>query len=113
MNKLIGNIISNKSFKDNSNKECILHYLEERLNEFHSEFLDIEVKVTSSNSVVDRLLSILEVLFLHGLKETFINQISTVIGSNVDKNINLNFWHCLLVLSPSGIVDQVIKFYIL
>lgn len=107
MNSLLRKIINNKELKDQSNKASILLYFEERLNEFHSEFLDKEVKVTSSNSVVDRLLANLEVFFLHGLKETFISQLSTVIGDDVDKNVDINFWHCLLILSPSGIVDQV------
>lgn len=107
MNKLLRKIINNKELKDQSNKASILHYFEERLNEFHIEFSDCEGKVTSSNYVADRFLANLEVLFLHGLKETFISQLSTVIGNDVDKNTDINFWHCLLVLSPSGIVDQV------
>lgn len=107
MNKLITKIISNKEIKDESNKASILHYFEERLKEFHEEFSDTEVKVTSSNSVAVGFLAILEALFLHGLKETFISQLSTAIGDNVDKNMNINFWHYLLVLSSSGIVDQV------
>jgi len=107
MNKLLRKIISNKELKDESNKASIIHYFEERLNEFHSEFSDTDVKVTSSNYVADRLLANLEVLFLHGLKETFISQLSTVIGNDVDKTMDINFWHCLLVLSPSGVVDQV------
>lgn len=111
MNKFVRKIINNKETKDKSNKASILHYFEERLNEFHAEFSDVEVKVTSSNSVADRFLAILEALFLHGLKETFISQLSTAIGNNVDKNIDINFWHYLLVLSPSGIVDQVCTTY--
>lgn len=107
MNTLFRKIISNKELKDESNKSSIIHYFQERLNEFHLEFSDTEVKVTSSNYVADRLLANLEVLFLHGLKETFISQLSTVIGNDVDKIMDINFWHCLLVLSPSGIVDQV------
>ncbi|XP_060857671.1 pleckstrin homology domain-containing family M member 1 [Metopolophium dirhodum] len=107
MNKLLRKIISNKELKDESNKASIIHYFEERLNEFHSEFSDTDVKVTSSNYVADRLLANLEVLFLHGLKETFISQLSTVIGNDVDKTMDINFWHCLLVLSPSGVVDQI------
>ncbi|XP_025417866.1 pleckstrin homology domain-containing family M member 1 [Sipha flava] len=107
MNKLLRKIINNKELKDQSNKASILHYFEERLNEFHVEFSDCEVKVTSSNYVADRFLANLEVLFLHGLKETFISQLSTVIGNNVDKNTDINFWHCLLILSPSGVVDQI------
>jgi len=107
MNKFLRKIINNKEDKDQSTKASIIHYFEERLNEFNLEFSDDEVKVTSSNSAVDRLLAILEALFLHGLRESFISQLSTVIGNDVDKNMNINFWHCLLVLSPSGIVDQV------
>lgn len=107
MNKLLGKMLVNKELKDKSNKTSIIHYFEEILNEFHLEFSDIEEKVTSSNHVADKLMSILEALFLHGLKETFISQISTVIGNDIDKNVNIHFWHCLLVLSPSGIVDQV------
>lgn len=107
MNKLLRKIINNKELKDESNKASIIHYFEEKLNEFHSEFSDNEVKVTSSNYVADRLLANLEALFLHGLKETFISQLSTVMGNDVDKNMDINFWHCLLVLSPSGVVDQV------
>lgn len=112
MNKLLRKIISNKEVKDESNKLSILHYFEERLNEFHLEFLDPEVKVTSSNSVADGLLAILEALFLHGLKENFISQLSTVIGNDIDKNVDINFWNYLLVLSSSGIVDQVSVFNI-
>lgn len=112
MNKLLRKIISNKEVKDESNKASILHYFEERLNEFHLEFSDPEAKVTSSNSVADGLLAILEALFLHGLKENFISQLSTVIGNDVDKNVDINFWNYLLVLSSSGIVDQVSVFNI-
>lgn len=107
MSKLLRNLISNKQLKDESNKESIIRHFEERLNEFYSEFSDTDTKVTSSSYVADRLLANLEALFLHGLKETFISQLSTVIGNDVDKNVDINFWHCLLVLSPSGIVDQV------
>lgn len=114
MNKLFGKIINNKAIKDQSNKASIIHYFEERLNEFHSEFSDNEEKIVkSSNYVADRLLAILEALFLHGLKETFISQLSTVIGNDVDKIVDINFWHCLLVLSPSGVVDQVSVYDIL
>ncbi|VVC28867.1 Putative zinc-RING and/or ribbon,YrdC-like domain,RUN domain,DHBP synthase RibB-like alpha/beta [Cinara cedri] len=102
-----GNIISDKGRKDNSIKVSIIHYFKERLNEFHSEFKDTEEKITSSNQVVDKLLCNLEAFFLHGLKESFISQLSIVIGDDVDKNVNINFWHYLLVLSPSGIVDQI------
>lgn len=112
MNKLFRKIISNKEVKDESNKASILHYFEERLNEFHLEFSDPEVKVTSSNSIADGLLAILEALFLHGLKENFISQLSTVIGNDIDKNVDINFWNYLLVLSSSGIVDQVSVFNI-
>lgn len=107
MNNLLRNIVSDKGRKDNSTKAAIIYYFKERLKEFHNEFLDTEVKVTSSNQVVDKLLCNLEAFFLHGLKESFISQLSIVIGDDVDKNININFWHYLLVLSPSGIVDQV------
>lgn len=108
MNSLFGKIINNKIVKDQTNKASVIHYFEERLNEFHSEFSDNEEKIVkSSNYVADRLLAILEAIFLHGLKETLISQLSTVIGNDVDKTIDINFWHCLLILSPGGVVDHV------
>lgn len=113
MNNLLRNIISDKEHKNNSTKASIIHYFNERLKEFYNEFLDTEEKITSSNQVVDKLLCNLEAILLHDLKKSFINQLSIVIGDDVDKNVNINFWHYLLVLSPSGIVDQVmcILFY--
>jgi len=107
MNKLLRKVINNKELKDRSNKYFIVRNFEEKLKEFHLEFSDTETKVTSSSSVADQILANLEALFLHGLKETFISQLSTVIGNDVDKNVDINFWHCLLVLSPNGVVDQV------
>lgn len=113
MSKFFRTILINKESKDGFFKASIVHHFEKILNEFHLEFPDIEVKVTSSNRTANKLLDNLEALFLHGLKETFISQLSTVIGNNVDKNVDVNFWHCLLVLSPSGIVDQVSLYHIL
>lgn len=107
MNKLLRKVINNKELKDQTNKLFIISNFEEKLKEFYLEFSDSETKVTSSNSVVDQMLANLEALFLHGLKETFFSQLSTVIGDDVDKSVDINFWHCLLVLSPSGVVDQV------
>lgn len=111
MNKLFRNIISNKELKDKPVKSSIIKHFEDRLNEFHSEFMDTETKITSANYVADRLLANLEALFLHGLKETFISQLSSVIGDDVDKSTDINFWHCILVISPSGIVDHVSESY--
>ncbi|XP_050530548.1 pleckstrin homology domain-containing family M member 1 isoform X2 [Daktulosphaira vitifoliae] len=85
MNNLFRSIISNKELKDESNKGSIILHFEERLKEFHSEFIDKDEKVISSNYVADRLLS----------------------SDDVDRNTDINFWHCLLVISPNGIVDQI------
>jgi len=107
MNKLLRKVINNKELKDQTNKVFIISNFEEKLKEFYLEFSDNETKVTSSNTVADQMLANLEALFLHGLKETFFSQLTTVIGNDVDKSVDINFWHCLLVLSPSGVVDQV------
>lgn len=112
MNKFLRNIINDKGHKDNSTKVSIVNYFKETLDEFFNEIPDTEKKVTSSNQVVDKLLCNLEAIFLHGLKESFISQLSIVIGDDVDKNVNINFWHYLLVISPSGVVDQVNVYFI-
>lgn len=107
MNKLLRKVIINREFKDHSNKSFIISNFEEKLNEFYLEFSNSEMKVTNSNSITDQILANLEALFLHGLKETFISQLSTIIGNDVDQSVDINFWHFLLVLSPNGVIDQV------
>ncbi|XP_050438899.1 pleckstrin homology domain-containing family M member 1 [Adelges cooleyi] len=107
MNNLFRSIVSNKELKDETNKGSVMQHFEERLKDFQLEFVDKEEKIISSNYVADRLLASIEALFLHGLKESLISKLSTVIGDDVDRNIDVNFWHCLLILSPNGIVDQI------
>nr|CAD7461090.1 unnamed protein product [Timema tahoe] len=53
------------------------------------------------------LCTVLEAIFIHGLKETFINRVTQVIGTDPDQRPEPSFWGPLLVFSHREIIDQV------
>lgn len=76
MNDLLKKIIKNKSLMQNTDrsiKTSIKNCFVEILYKLYLEFLDLEVKFTSYNYAAERLFVNLKTLFLHGLKNTFIN----------------------------------------
>nr|CAD7409721.1 unnamed protein product [Timema cristinae] len=55
------------------------------------------------------LCTVLEAIFIHGLKETFINRVTQVIGTDPDQRPEPSFWGPLLVFSHRELIDQVLK----
>ncbi|CAG2055564.1 unnamed protein product, partial [Timema podura] len=53
------------------------------------------------------LCTVLEAIFIHGLKETFINRVTQVIGTDPDQRPEPSFWGPLLVFSHREIIDQI------
>ncbi len=54
------------------------------------------------------LLSAIEALFLHGLKDSLLNRVTEVLsGPDYDAMPQPSFWGPLLVFSHRGIIDQI------
>ncbi|XP_063218820.1 pleckstrin homology domain-containing family M member 1 isoform X2 [Bacillus rossius redtenbacheri] len=53
------------------------------------------------------LCTVLEAIFIHGLKDTFITRVTQVIGSDPDLHPEPSFWGPLLIFSHREIIDQI------
>jgi len=57
------------------------------------------------------LCTVLEAMFLHGLKDSFLRRVTIAVRSDFDERPEPNFWAPLLVVSHRNVIDQVRNIY--
>lgn len=63
-------------------------------------------KFQSSSETTEAFCTVLEAIFIHGIKETLADKMAIAIG-DPDSRPEPNFWPALLVFSHREIIDQV------
>ena len=61
----------------------------------------------NASEAISALCTVLEAIFIHGLKETFIQRVSQAMISEFDARPDPNFWSPLLEVSHMDELDQV------
>lgn len=108
MNKLLKSVRSSSSKKDDIIKQSITTNLSNTVKEIQYA----SVEENKSNKVVDvseaatQLCTIVEAMFLHGLRDSLTHRFKKAL-SDIDEKPEPNFWSPLLVISHSQIIDQV------
>lgn len=74
---------------------------------FKVEQADPDSIADSSSEAISALCTILEAIFIHGLKETFIQKVSQAMMSELDARPDPNFWGPLLEVSHRDVIDEV------
>ena len=83
---------------------------ESLLTQLSSSVKEIQLELSEAQGTTDAtgsLCTVLEAIFIHGLKDTFISRVSQVIGTDPDQRPEPSFWGPLLVFSHREIIDQV------
>lgn len=103
-----------KSVKSLTNKKHVLikESLRKQLNSTIMEMENIgginNEKIISDCEETIALCSILEAIFLHGLKDSLLNRVTEVLsGPDIDAMPQPSFWGPLLVFSHSQIIDEI------
>ncbi|XP_071442651.1 differentially expressed in FDCP 8 homolog isoform X2 [Hetaerina americana] len=97
--------------KDTLVKRSLMCHLSESVKEVH---LELKEKGEGCGNTLDNtdatnsLCISLEAIFVHGLKDTFINRVSMAISGDVDHRPEPNFWGPLLVFSHRDIIYQIL-----
>ncbi|XP_049804747.1 run domain Beclin-1-interacting and cysteine-rich domain-containing protein isoform X1 [Schistocerca nitens] len=95
--------------RENMVKDSLMSHLSESVKDIqlqHTEPQDA-AKIVSNNDTTNSLCTVLEAIFIHGLKDTFLNRVSQAIGADPDQRPEPTFWGPLLVFSHREIIDQV------
>lgn len=67
----------------------------------------------NASEAISALCTVLEAIFIHGLKETFIQRVSQAMMSEFDARPDPNFWSPLLEVSHRDVIDQArLVFYL-
>ncbi|XP_066997403.2 uncharacterized protein Plekhm1 isoform X2 [Anabrus simplex] len=72
-----------------------------------SQLDEKEAEQLANNDATQSLCTVLEAIFIHGLKDTFLNTVSQAIGGDPDQPPEPNFWGPLLIFSHREIIDQI------
>lgn len=102
MNSLLRGVISFTGPGDLV-KECLISQLSLSVKEIQLEMAQAQVNTDITTS----LCTVLEAIFIHGLKDTFMNRVSQVIGADPDQRPEPSFWGPVLIFSHREIIDQV------
>ncbi|CAG9759589.1 unnamed protein product [Ceutorhynchus assimilis] len=111
MNKLLKSVRLTSSKKDDIIKESITTNLSNTVKEI--QYASVEENI--SNKVIDmaeaanQLCTIIEAIFLHGLRDSLTHRFKRVLADIDEKPEPPNFWSPLLVISHRQIIDQITK----
>ncbi|XP_050313889.1 sorting nexin-29 [Anthonomus grandis grandis] len=111
MNKLLKNISPNSIKKDDIIKQSLTTHLSNTVKEIQYA----EIEESGSKTVVDateaanQLCSIIEAMFLHGIRRSLTHRFKKVLADIDLKPEAPNFWPPVLVISHSQIIDQISK----
>lgn len=94
---------SEKTIKQSLTANLSFSIKEVQLEQSHKDKIDN----SSLNESLNSLCTVLEAIFIHGLKETFLNRVSQVIGGDPDMKPEPTFWGPLLIFSHRDIIDQI------
>ncbi|KAJ9583383.1 hypothetical protein L9F63_022249, partial [Diploptera punctata] len=84
-------------------KESLVTQLSSSVKEIQLELSEAQ----GSTDVTGSLCTVLEAIFIHGLKDTFMNRVSQAIGTDPDQRPEPSFWGPLLIFSHREIIDQI------
>lgn len=91
-------------------KENLLEKLVESVKELQQEYKDRDKKL-ELNELTSQLCSVLEAMFLHGLKATFLGRLSSRLGSEFSPRMpEPSFWTFALVFSHKQVITTVEKY---
>ncbi|KAL1132193.1 hypothetical protein AAG570_010150 [Ranatra chinensis] len=89
-------------------KESLTSHLMASIEEVQLEHAEAEHLPIKSSEATNSLCTILEAIFLHGLKQTLANRISLAIA-DPDKRPEPDFWSPLMVYSHRDVINQINK----
>lgn len=108
MNKLLKNVRSSATIKEDIVKKSITNHLSNSVKEI--QYVGVEdtrsVKSEEVTEAANALCTTIEAMFLHGLKDTLSLRFKRAIA-DVDERPDPSFWPPLLVISHRQIIDQV------
>ncbi|KAK7862953.1 hypothetical protein R5R35_004907 [Gryllus longicercus] len=88
-------------------KESLTSQLSFSVKEIQLEQANEGLEEVTSNYAQNSLCTVLEAMFIHGLKDTFLNRVSQAIGGDPDQRPEPSFWGPLLIFSHREIIDQI------
>ncbi|XP_066248881.1 uncharacterized protein Plekhm1 [Euwallacea similis] len=108
MNKLLKRVQS-PSKKDQMIKEAVTTSLSNTIKEIQYAAIEAKKlnKVTDMTEAANELSSIIEAIFLHGLRDTMSHRFRKVLGGVQEKPQFPDFWAPLLIISHKQIIDQI------
>lgn len=88
-------------------KESLITHLSSSVKEIQlDQAQEGSLDITNSDAA-NSLCTALEAIFIHGLKDTFLNRVSQAIGGDPDQRPEPSFWGPLLIFSHREIIDQI------
>ncbi|XP_069693880.1 pleckstrin homology domain-containing family M member 1 isoform X2 [Periplaneta americana] len=102
MNSLLRSVTS-LGGREDLVKESLISQLSTSVKE-----VQLEMAQTQGNGdITASLCTVLEAVFIHGLKDTFMNRVSQAIGADPDQRPEPSYWGPLLIFSHREIIDQI------
>ncbi|XP_075218452.1 pleckstrin homology and RUN domain containing M1 isoform X2 [Lycorma delicatula] len=89
---------------DNIVKDALLSQLVIAVKEVQA---DVRPAESNSDTSASFLSTVLEAIFIHGLKETLMNRMSQVIVTDLEQRPDPNFWAPLLIFSHRDVIRQI------
>jgi len=84
-------------------KQYLISQLSSSVKEIQLEAAQAQV----STDITASFCTVLEAMFIHGLKDTFMNRVSQAIGADPDQRPEPSYWGPLLIFSHREIIDQI------
>ncbi|XP_026291644.1 uncharacterized protein LOC113216125 isoform X1 [Frankliniella occidentalis] len=107
MSSLFRSMRSSLGGRDFALKNSLVSKLSSSVKDLQVEQADPDSKDENSMEALSSLCTALEAIFIHGLKESFIQRLSMM--SEIDVRPDPNFWGPLLEVSHRDVIDEVLK----
>lgn len=95
--------------RDFTVKNTLVAKLSTSVKDLQVEQADPDSNDDNSSEAISALSTVLEAIFIHGLKESFIQRVSQAMMSEFDARPDPNFWGPLLEVSHRDVIDEVTK----
>ena len=102
MNSLLRSVTS-FSGREDLVKQYLISQLSSSIKEIQLEAAKAQV----STDVTASFCTVIEAIFIHGLKDTIMNRVSQAIVADPDQRPEPSYWGPLLIFSHREIIDQV------
>ncbi|XP_034251665.1 pleckstrin homology domain-containing family M member 1 isoform X2 [Thrips palmi] len=109
MSQLLRSMRSSLGGRDLAIKNTLVAKLSSCVKDLLVEQADPDSNDDNSSEAVSSLCTALEAIFIHGLKESFIQRVSQAVMSDLDARPDPNFWGPLLEVSHRDVIDEVMK----